>query len=78
MTIVIDSSYLVALILARDSRHNDAMRLGRQIITEMKIVPAPVVTEVFYLALSRSTHDIAAASVSLIRKAYIYHCCTAR
>lgn len=53
MAILVDTSVLLAASFARDSRHQAAARLIRSLRNDTRIIPAPVLNELFYLATVR-------------------------
>ncbi len=48
MTVLIDTSVLLAYAFSRDVNHDLASRALREVAQETRIVPVPVLTELFY------------------------------
>jgi predicted nucleic acid-binding protein len=53
MTILVDTSMLLAFAFAKDVNHIVASRTMRVIAQERRIVVAPVLTELFYMTMVR-------------------------
>lgn len=66
MSVLIDTSYLVAFASVRDANHTIA-RLTSQALTGNRIVPAPVLPEMFYMLNSRVNYATAMRMFRLTR-----------
>jgi predicted nucleic acid-binding protein len=57
MSILVDTSILLAFAFARDTNHARASRLLRDLRAEVRIVPASVLVELFYMTMIRVSYD---------------------
>jgi uncharacterized protein len=67
MTVLVDSSVLVAYAFNRDSNHLKARELFQQVANEQKVIAQPVLTEIFYLLIARANYDRAVQMFQLVR-----------
>jgi predicted nucleic acid-binding protein len=68
MAVLIDTSFLVAVIFPKDANYGKA-REARQQIKETRIIAAPVLFELFYMITSRISYSEAIRTFNLIRSA---------
>lgn len=57
MAVLIDTNMLLAYAFSRDANHADATRTLRALETEMRVVVAPVLTELFYMTMVRISYE---------------------
>jgi predicted nucleic acid-binding protein len=69
MPILIDSSILFAYAFRKDARHGQASEFLRQ-FDDVQIVPAPILTEVFYLTSVRVSYVHAVEMFTFIQRAF--------
>lgn len=68
MAVLIDTSVLLATLFARDKRHREAsMALQSIKDPQIRFVPAPVLQELFYLAVARINYA-RAITIRLLKK----------
>jgi uncharacterized protein len=70
MTILVDTSVLLAFAFARDSNHEAASRSLRSTSNVRRIVPAPVLTELFYMTMVRINYKRAIQIFATTRAAF--------
>jgi uncharacterized protein len=63
---LIDTSFLLALVFPGDQHHDEA-RLAMPDINARRIVPAPVLPELFYMVTARMDYTNAIRSYALVR-----------
>jgi predicted nucleic acid-binding protein len=56
MAVLIDTNMLLAFAFARDANHELASRTLHSLSQEMRIVPTPVLTELFYMTMIRISY----------------------
>jgi predicted nucleic acid-binding protein len=56
MAVLIDTNMLLAFAFARDSNHELASRTLHSLSREVRIVPTPVLTELFYMTMVRISY----------------------
>jgi hypothetical protein len=69
MTVLIDTSLLLATFAKRDAKHNAAVKLMKSLRREIKIVIQPVLNEVFQLVAVRLDYRLAIDAVIKTRAA---------
>lgn len=70
MTVLIDSSCLVAFAFSRDKNHLAASRLLLSLRQERRIVTASVLTELFYVTMVRVNYARAVQMFAYVRTAF--------
>lgn len=70
MAILIDTSYLFAHIFAKDANHLRAKTSAALLVREVRVVPAPVLVELFYLAKERLDYDKAIRILTSVHASY--------
>jgi predicted nucleic acid-binding protein len=70
MAVLIDTSVLVAYAFRRDRHHNEARQVILSTQDEPQIVPAPVLTELFYLITVRLDYSKAVQAFSAAHRAF--------
>ncbi len=70
MAILVDTSLLLAFAFARDANHAAASRALRSAQREILIVPAPVLTELFYMTMIRVSYTKARQVFATTRTAF--------
>ena len=70
MAILIDTNVLFAGSFAKDAKHSSATRLLRLVRDEQPIIPAPVLSELFYLASVRVHYNHAIVLFSSVQNAF--------
>lgn len=58
MTVLIDTSFLVALVNVDDAKHHNATRT-QALLQEKRVVPAPVLPEMFYMVATWVNYSVA-------------------
>lgn len=66
MAILIDTSFLLALVFASDMNHSVVRRAMRE-IREERIIPAPVLPEFFYMCATRMNYTAAINAFVLVQ-----------
>ena len=66
MTVLIDTSFLLAVTYDKDARHLEA-RQARQNLKEQQVIPLPVVQELFQLIVARRSYSHAVQVFNIIR-----------
>jgi predicted nucleic acid-binding protein len=66
MAVLIDTNFVLALVFPRDANHQKA-RLAMRELRDIRIVPAPVLPELFYLATERMSYKDAMRVFQLLR-----------
>lgn len=72
MTILIDSSVLVASVVPKDKYYQEAVRLLRSLAqdNEEQIIPAPVLNELFYFASRELGYRYAVSAFANVQKVF--------
>lgn len=70
MTVLIDTSLLLAYAFAKDINHAAASQAMHSLTQERRIVPAPVLTELFYMTMVRIHYKRAIEVFAITRKAF--------
>jgi predicted nucleic acid-binding protein len=70
MPILIDSSILFAYVFRKDARHRLASDFLRQLDDDIQIVPAPILTAVFYLTSVRINYLRAVDLFAAVQRAF--------
>jgi hypothetical protein len=68
MAILIDTSFPIAAIFRRDKNHERAKAALRETATE-RIIPAPVLPELFYMLATYEHYDAAVETFDILRSA---------
>jgi predicted nucleic acid-binding protein len=68
--ILIDTSVLLAAVFSKDVNHTQARQFLRTIGRGQGIVPAPVVSELFFMVAKRVTYQRAVEAFALVRATY--------
>jgi uncharacterized protein len=66
MTVLIDTSFLLAVTYDKDARHL-AARHARQNLKEQQVIPLPIVQELFHLIAARRSYSHAVQVYNIIR-----------
>lgn len=57
MAILIDTSFLLAALYAKDANHQRALAAQKSLLGHERLVPAPVVQELFYMVTVRISYQ---------------------
>lgn len=68
MSVILDTSFLLALVFPRDINHRRATR-ARQQIRVTRVLPAPVLPELFYMVSDRMHYARAIQTYELVHSA---------
>jgi hypothetical protein len=69
MSVLLDTSFLLAFAFRRDANHARAAELMNELRTELRVVPAPVLVELFYMTMIRVSYSHALRLFSSTRTA---------
>ncbi|MBZ0318691.1 MAG: PIN domain-containing protein [Anaerolineae bacterium] len=70
MPILIDTSFLFALYYSKDKNNHNAQVALPSLLRETRILPAPVLVELFYMTRERLNYDRAILTLTAVREAY--------
>lgn len=70
MTVLIDTSFLLAAAFDRDANFERVSRTLRSLKNETRIVPAPVLNELFYMTMTRMGYQRAVQIFANTRSAF--------
>jgi len=70
MTTLIDISLLLAYVHVKDTNFVKANRLMQALARELRIVPQPVLTELFYLSVARLNYERAITIFEKVRNTF--------
>lgn len=70
MTILLDTSALLAYFYERDKNHNPAVLTMNQLGNETLIVPSPVLSELFYMLSTRAGYKRAILGDTITRRSF--------